>query len=375
MYYKTFGLSEPPFQLTPDSRYFFLSDIHTRAKAYMDYAVWKRDGFIVLTGEIGAGKTTLINKLLSEIGPDVELIRVFQTQLNEIEFLQAMLFEVGVSNKEIHGQGKVELLHRLNDYLIKIYAKGKHAVLIIDEGQNLSKKVLEEIRMLSGLELDREKLLNIILVGQPEMNQVLDQPSMTQLVQRIRLRFHLGPLNQSETVNYIHHRLSVADCKEPKSVFSPDAIKIIYEFTGGIPRKINILCDTALVCAYADNKTSVDKRSVNDAIAELQWKKYSKENVKIHVDHQKVIDNSKSIHHGGKNLQIPDFTAGPDQWADMFSSLIKVMGDTTERMQSIENKIQIMQPQLSRIEDMLEALTSNKKVYSLMEKKNIEGKK
>ena len=344
MFYETFGLSESPFQLTPDSRYLFLSKVHKRAKAYMDYTVRKRDGFIVITGEIGAGKTTLINKLLSEIGDDIEVIRVFQTQLDETEFLQSMLFEVGVAASEIHGLGKVELLNRLNNYLIETYSKGKHVVLIVDEGQNLSAKVLEEIRLLSGLELEKEKLLNIILVGQPEMNLILDQPNMIQLISRVRLRFHVGSLKLMETINYIMHRLKVAGAKRPEKIFHADTFPIIQEYTGGIPRRINILCDTALVCAFAENKSKITVEAVTDAIAELQWKPVS--DVK-----SLTSDGGKGANSTNSELNsIPGFNVDGQQWGDVFSSLIKVMGDVTERMGSIDKRLEVIEKKLNQYE-------------------------
>lgn len=325
MYYESFGLTEPPFQLTPDSRYLYLSKMHRRAKAYMDYAVWKRDGFIVITGDIGAGKTTLINKLLTEIGKDLEVIRIFQTQLTEIEFLQAMLFELGVSESDIQNLGKVQLLHRLNHYLIQNYTNGKHVALIIDEAQNLSIKVLEEVRMLSGLEVEKEKLINIVLVGQPELSYILDSPNMTQLVQRIRLRFHVGPLNFDETVEYIHHRLSVAGSNSPDDLFDKDVYPLIFEYTGGIPRKINSLCDTAMVCAFADNKARIDAASFNDAVFELQW--ISPKN------------NKDSVSRENHQEKIPTFVAGEQQWREIFSTFIRVMGDVTARMQCIDKRL------------------------------------
>lgn len=346
MYYQTFGLSEPPFQLTPDSRYLFLSKAHRRAKAYMDYAVWKRDGFIVITGEIGAGKTTLINKLLSEIGRDLEVIRIFQTQLNEIEFLQAMLFELGVSEEEIAGLGKVQLLHRLNHYLLDTYSKGRHVVLIVDEGQNLSTKVLEEVRMLSGLEVEKEKLLNIILVGQPEMNALLDQPKMTQLVQRIRLRFHVGCLKADEAVEYIQHRLGVAGAENPNDIFTEDTYPVIQQYTGGIPRKINVLCDTAMVCAFADDKLVVDLESLNDAITELQWIPVEVENTFSELTEDQMA-TSGNMDTGGN---FPAFIADEQHWRDLFSSLLRVMGDVAGRMHSIDKKLDKMNKRLDKIE-------------------------
>ena len=355
MYYENFGLKEPPFQLTPDSRYLFFSKAHRRAKAYMDYAVWKRDGFIVITGEIGAGKTTLINKLLSEIGQDVEVIRIFQTQLNEVEFLQAMLFELGVEEHELDGMGKVQLLHRLNHYLLDTYSRGRHVVLIVDEGQNLSTKVLEEIRMLSGLEVEKEKLLNIILVGQPEMNEILDQPKMTQLIQRIRLRFHVGPLKSEETIEYIQHRLKVAGSDTPETVFDEEAYPLIQTYTGGIPRKINVLCDTALVCAFADDQDRVSIETIGDALAELQWKPVGEEIESESGSHPDMepawvrAENSPSSNDGGINL--PPFSADQQQWKDLFSSLLKVMGDITHRMHAMDTKLEKLEEAISAIDN------------------------
>lgn len=350
MYYETFGLKEPPFQLTPDSRYLFFSKAHRRAKAYMDYAVWKRDGFIVITGEIGAGKTTLIHKLLSEIGKDVDIIRIFQTQLNETEFLQAMLFELGVEESEINGLGKVQLLHRLNHYLLNTYARGRHVVLIVDEGQNLSTKVLEEIRMLSGLEVEKEKLLNIILVGQPEMNEILDQPKMEQLIQRIRLRFHVGCLKSEETIEYIKHRLKIAGADDSRTIFQEDTFPIIQKYSGGIPRKINVLCDTALVCAFADDKDYVDESTLMDAVNELQWEPAG-ESKQSRIRGGSQNDN-QGLHSfdGIGGSQLPAFTVDDQNWKDLFSSLLRVMGDVSSRMQTIEKSLGTINERLDRIE-------------------------
>ncbi len=347
MYYETFGLTEPPFQLTPDSRYLFFSKVHRRAKAYMDYAVWKRDGFIVITGEIGAGKTTLINKLLSEIDKNVEIIRIFQTQLNEIEFLQAMLIELGVEESAITGLGKVQLLHRLNHFLLDTYSRGRHVVLIVDEGQNLSTKVLEEIRMLSGLEVEKEKLLNIILVGQPEMNKVLDQPRMAQLVQRIRLRFHVGSLKADETAEYIQHRLKVAGSENPEAVFDQDTYPMIQEYTGGIPRKINILCDTALVCAFADDKPSVDSATMLDALAELQWRPHD-EILKAFEESENHTALSGDTEQ--KTQSLPSFDIEDQHWRDLFSSLLRVLGDVTNRMHNLDKKLDKLYKRMEKIE-------------------------
>jgi type II secretory pathway predicted ATPase ExeA len=285
---------------------------------------------------------------LSEIGKDVEIIRIFQTQLNEIEFLQAMLFELGVEESEMTGLGKVQLLHRLNHYLLDTYSRGRHVVLIVDEGQNLSTKVLEEIRMLSGLEVEKEKLLNIILVGQPEMNEILDQPRMAQLVQRIRLRFDVGSLKQDETIEYIQHRLKVAGSPNPELVFDEDTYPVIQEYAGGIPRKINILCDTAMVCAFADDKPSVDSATLFDALAELQWKPHS-ETLNILSEMEKKSDPTATPE-GQQNSTLPSFNVNDQHWHDLFSSLLRVMGDVTNRMHNIDKKLDKLHKRMDRVE-------------------------
>src|SRR5258706_15692179 len=207
MYLEYFGLSAQPFRLTPDSEFLFMSEPHSRAKAYMDYTVWNREGFVVITGEIGCGKTTLIQKLLSEPDENVAVAKVFQTQLDEVELLQAVLVEFGL-NPFI--AKKVELLDMLNTFLIEQFLQGKQIVLIVDDAHNLSTKVLEEIRMLAGLETRKEKILHVILVGQPQLNEILDHPDMEQLIQRVKLRYNIPPLSEQEVCQYILFRLSTA---------------------------------------------------------------------------------------------------------------------------------------------------------------------
>lgn len=341
MYLNFFGLTEQPFQLTPDSHFLYLSGGHMRAKAYMDYTVWKRDGFVVITGEIGAGKTTLIHKLLSEVEGDVKLIRIFQTQLNEVEFLQAMLIELGFESGHLKDHGKVELLSLLNTYLLDSYSQGKHVVLIVDEAQNLSPKVLEEIRMLSGLESEKEKILNIILVGQPELNDTLSRPDMEQLVQRIRLRFHVGALSQDETWEYIVHRLTVAGCTEG-DIFDKDVLSLIYKYTGGIPRKINILCDTALICAFADSVKRVDETVMKEAINELQWQPVAAKSPRPAQSRSARLEAdaiADLLNQHGESAT-PSFIAGSDQWAQLFSLVLHLLGDMSSRMGNVDEKLQ-----------------------------------
>ena len=272
MYIDHFHLKEHPFQITPDSDFLYMSAAHSRSKAYMDYSIRNRDGFVVITGEVGAGKTTLIRKLLSEFDDSVVVAKIFQTQLDETQFLQAVLVEFGLNP---FNAGKVELMDMLSSFLVDSFLKRKQIVLIVDEAQNLDRRVLEEIRMLSGLETDKQKILHVILVGQPELNQTLDAPGLEQLTQRVRLRFHIAALTEAEAADYVYHRLRVAGAADPENLFARDAIPTIYEYTGGIPRLINTLCDTALTCGFADDSPRVDEAIVKAAVLELQWKPFS----------------------------------------------------------------------------------------------------
>ena len=236
----------------------------------MESTIWLADGFVVITGEIGSGKTTLLQSFLSEVGEDIEYAVVSQTQLTPTQFLQSVLTEFGFKpfNKR-----KVELLDMLNMDLLEQYSNGKKVVLIVDEAQNLSKKVLEEIRMLSGIETHKEKVLRIILAGQPELKDTLDSPSLKQLVQRVRLRFHIGPLDKRELREYIAHRISVAG-RDDQSLFHDDVFELIHCYTGGVPRLINTLCDTALLCAFADDKSVINAADIRSATEELGWEEH-----------------------------------------------------------------------------------------------------
>lgn len=270
MYLEHFGLKEYPFRVTPDSRYLYLGKAHSRAMAYMEYTVWNRDSFVVITGEIGSGKTTLIQKLLGGLDERIVVARIYQTQLDEIEFLQAFLVDLGL---DPFNDSKVRMLGKLNEFFLDQYAAGRRIVLVVDEAQNLSRRVLEEIRLLSGLETSQEKILNVILVGQPELNDLLNSPGMEQLVQRVRLRFHIKPLDAAETRAYVEHRLKVAGMAG-QAIFSPESFPILLRYTGGTPRLINSLCDTAMICAYADGLPQVSDKVITAAVEELQWPTY-----------------------------------------------------------------------------------------------------
>jgi putative secretion ATPase (PEP-CTERM system associated) len=270
MYCELFRLREPPFRLTPDPQFLYASKQHARAKAYMESSIWLADGFVVITGEIGSGKTTLIESFLGEMPETVVLAHVNQTQLTPVEFLQVLLVEFGF---EPFRQRKVELMATLKKFMIEQYAAGKTLLLVIDEAQNLSRRVLEELRMLSGIEAQKEKLLRVILAGQPELARRLEEPRLEQLRQRVRLQFHLSALSKRETREYIEHRLEVAGA-EGRKIFEDDAFDLIFTYSGGVPRLINTICDTAMLCGFAEEQPLIGRNLVMTAVEELQWKPY-----------------------------------------------------------------------------------------------------
>lgn len=294
MYLDYFGLKDFPFRITPDTDYLYMSSAHSRAKAYMEYAIFNREGFVVITGEIGSGKTTLIKKLLTELDENIIVAKIFQTQLDEVELLQAILVEFGLNP---FSAKKVELLNMINQFLIDSYLAGKQILLLIDDAQNLSKRVLEEITMLSSVETQKEKILHVILVGQPELNHKLEAPDMEQLLQRVSLRYHVRALTEQETKEYIIHRLKVAGLDDV--VFLEPIYPLIYEYSGGIPRLINTLCDTALTCSYADNEKIVNAVEFDSAIKELQWEKFSER----HTTHSEanLLDHDNLYTHDSLN--------------------------------------------------------------------------
>jgi general secretion pathway protein A len=271
MYLELFKLHELPFRLSPDPQFLYLSKQHARAKAYMESTIWFTDGFVVITGEIGAGKTTLIETFLRELQSDAIVAQINQTQLSPTAFLQSVLVQFGFSPFNMK---KPEVLSTLNQFLMEQYSNGRKVLLIIDEAQNLSNRVLEEVRMLSGVETTKEKVLRIILAGQPELNDKLNSAELVQLTQRVRLRFHLTALTKAETNAYIDHRLEVAG-SQGRRIFAEDTYATIYKYTGGVPRLINTLCDTCLMAAFGKDKDTVSMEELEAAIGELQWVEFA----------------------------------------------------------------------------------------------------
>jgi len=270
MYLEYFGLDRPPFQVKADARFLYLSEAHRRARAYLDYTAYSHDGFVVITGEIGSGKTTLLKDLLSRLKPEVNVVWVNQTQLDDLGFLQSILAKLGV---EAFEASKPKVLALLEEVLVAQRRAGRQVLLIVDEAQHLASSILEEIRFLAGIEGEGEGVFNFILVGHPELNEVLNAPDMAQLAQRIRLRFNLQGIRQEEIGAYLSHRLAVAGYRgEP--LFPEAAIPLLHEYTGGIPRLINLLCDAALLAAYVEEQPRVSTALLEQAIEELQWVPY-----------------------------------------------------------------------------------------------------
>ena len=267
MYLDLFKLKELPFRLSPDPQFLYLSKQHARAKAYMESTIWFTDGFVVITGEVGSGKTTLIESFLKEVEADIVVAQINQTQVSAVDFLQAVLVQFGFAPFKMK---KGELIATLNQFLVEQYAAGRKVLLIVDEAQNLSLRVLEEVRLLSGVETTKDKVLRIIFCGQPELNDKLDAPELVQLAQRIRLRFHLGALSLEEMRAYIQHRLEVAGSAD-REIFAAETFAEIFRYTGGVPRLVNTLCDTAMIAAYSNDRDHVTLADIRGASEELRW--------------------------------------------------------------------------------------------------------
>ena len=266
MYKKFYSFKEKPFNITPDSRFFYPSQKHTEALDRLLYAVAERRGFVVITGEIGAGKTTVCRTLLNKLDSNTNVAMITNTNLNAKELIVAILEDLQIPYKP---GTKVKLINQLNDYLISQLENDINIVLIVDEAQNLRPMVLEEIRMLSNLETEKEKLIQIILLGQPQLKEKLRMKGLEQFKQRIAIHYHLSFLSLEETVGYVRHRINVASLNGQRNIFTNDALKTIYLLSKGVPRIINLICDHALLSGFVDEKQTVGKDIVEGAIKEI----------------------------------------------------------------------------------------------------------
>ncbi|MEY2891493.1 MAG: hypothetical protein RJA98_1401 [Pseudomonadota bacterium] len=269
MYAQHFGFLRPPFSIAPDPRSLYMSESHREALAHLLFGLGGGGGFVLLTGEIGAGKTTVCRAFIEQIPKRCNVAYIFNPKLSAIELLQTVCEELRIPLPGgVSGEAIKPLVDGINEFLLRTHAVGQNTVLIIDEAQNLAPEVLEQLRLLTNLETSERKLLQIILIGQPELRTMLARPELEQLAQRVIARYHLGPLSADDTQRYIRHRQAVAGLSRP-NVFARAAMKRVHALTGGVPRRINLLCDRALLGAYTLNAARVEVDTVNRAAAEV----------------------------------------------------------------------------------------------------------
>jgi putative secretion ATPase (PEP-CTERM system associated) len=366
MYEKHFSFKHKPFELVPNPDFLFPSSTHEKAKTYLRYGIKEKIGFVLLTGEIGSGKTTIIRNIIKNLDGSVKLSRVNNTMVTSEQLISMINEDFGLDTE---GKSKPRLLSELSEFLIEQYAKKIQTILLIDEAQNLSPELLEEVRLLSNLETDKAKLLQIILVGQPELGKTLMLPQLTQLRQRININYHIAPLSIDETAKYIEHRLTVAG--------NPDAIKlqddmsdIIYQFSKGIPRLINILCDFALLSSYVEGKKEVSVDIFREVTRDLESHDYWSETEETAVSetdrNNQDHDLSKAFGDIARRIikveevienNIPEIASLSEKVKELEKELIKINKDEED------NRIDNLLERVNKLENMQSA-TNGEKIYS-----------
>ncbi|MGH8297228.1 MAG: ExeA family protein, partial [Steroidobacteraceae bacterium] len=273
MYLTFFGLNEKPFSITPDPRYLYLSERHAEAMAHLLYGINEAGGFVQLTGEVGTGKTTIVRSLLAQAPKNAEIALILNPRMTAPEFLLTICEELGLGLPDSATQSLKDLVDILSQYLLRAHAGGRRVVLVVDEAQNLAPEVLEQVRLLTNLETNTQKLLQIILIGQPELRELLARNELRQLAQRITGRYHLSPLSAEETAAYVRHRLRVAGATA--DIFNRSAQEEIYRLSDGVPRVINVICDRALLGGYSLDRHRITGPLVRNAASEVFGKRFA----------------------------------------------------------------------------------------------------
>ena len=366
MYEAFYGLSSKPFQLNPDPSFYFGSKQHRRAKAYLEYGVQRNEGFIVITGEVGAGKTTIVRGLFASLDPNkVVAANLVTTQLDAEDTLRMVAAAFGVRVKDT---SKAEVLMALEAYLLHQTTQGKRCLLIVDEAQNLTARAVEELRMLSNFQFGQQALLQTFLVGQPEFRTILQSPTMQQLRQRVTATCHIGPLLSDETQGYIEHRLKCAGATG-RPTFDSAAFEAIFKASGGIPRRINLICDRLLLFGFLNNKTSFELQDVNSVASEIHDESAASAHKKPAEGSAREDSGSESLATTGPidvdlaKLQITPALAGA------ISSQIDALG--VEQYDGRLRRLELSVVRLERIN--LEILSMLQKLVAAVRKPNQEG--
>ena len=300
MYESYYGFSERPFQLSPDPRFFFATDHHQRALSYLQYGLEQGEGFIVITGPIGTGKTTIARNLLASIvDENIVAVQLVTTKLSPDELLELVAAEFGI---KVSGNSKADILRSIQQFLINLNKQGKRALLLVDEAQNLPTETVEELRMLSNFQLDDKPLIQSFLLGQEELKDIISSPDMEQFRQRIIASAHLKPLSEEEVKNYIKHRLTQAQCNK-ENLFSDEGFKLIFEKTMGIPRKINIFVDRLLLFGFLEELADIDCKTINEVAKEMSVELTGSLNGStVDNSHQQLVINSTENVENIKNV-------------------------------------------------------------------------
>lgn len=291
MYEEFFGLEVKPFELVPNPEFFYLSRSHKKALNFLEYGLYERAGFILLTGEVGSGKTSILRNIIRDMNSDVALSMLFNTRVSNKQVLSMINEDFGLN---VTSKDKITLLRNLNDFLVGIHSEQRRAVVIIDEAQNLSISALEEIRMLSNLEAADSKLLQIILVGQPELEKTIAREELRQLRQRISVYCRIAPLTLKETEDYVYHRLQKAGNRNALT-WGEGTFEALFRLSSGIPRVVNVFCDFILLAAYVENRTELDVEFVEEVIWDVSWDKHISENVEEQAAYNPITASRQKL--------------------------------------------------------------------------------